>query len=134
MSYLLDTNILIGYYAENLPENIMEFVEQVIGDSFNISFVNRIEVLGYPQLTAQQIVDLETSFLDANEFRVDDGIISRAILISRAYNLRAADAIIAATAIENNLHLVTNDAEFNKANKELTEVKPFMQIPPFIIK
>lgn len=134
MSYLLDTNILIGYYAENLPENIMEFVEQVIGDSFNISFVNRIEVLGYPQLTAQQIVDLETSFLDANEFRVDDGIISRAILISRAYNLRAADAIIAATAIENNLHLVTNDAEFNKANKELTVVNPFMQIPPFIIK
>jgi predicted nucleic acid-binding protein len=134
MSYLLDTNILIGYYAENLPENIMEFVEQVIGDSFNISFVNRIEVLGYPQLTAQQIVDLETSFLDANEFRVDDSIISRAILISRAYKLRAADAIIAATAIENHLHLVTSDADFNRAHEELTVINPFIQIPPFIIK
>ncbi|MBK9731492.1 MAG: PIN domain-containing protein [Chitinophagaceae bacterium] len=134
MSYLLDTNILIGYYTENLPESIMEFVERVIKNSFNISFVNRLEVLGYPQLTKEQIADLETSFLNADEFWVDDIIISKAILVSRAYNLRAADAIIAATAIVNGLHLVTNDADFNRAHRELTVINPFIQIPPLIVE
>ena len=46
-SYLLDTNILIYYLAGAIPDDERSFIERVILESFNISIITRIELLGW---------------------------------------------------------------------------------------
>jgi predicted nucleic acid-binding protein len=45
--YLIDTNILLEYIGYLLPDKATDFVENIINGEFNISVINRIEVLGH---------------------------------------------------------------------------------------
>jgi predicted nucleic acid-binding protein len=49
--FLIDTNILLGYIGNVLPENANKFIEDIIITDFNISVINRIEALGHPSAT-----------------------------------------------------------------------------------
>ncbi len=50
-SYLIDTNTLLEYVADSLPGKAHVFVNDVISEVFNISVINRIEVLGHESVT-----------------------------------------------------------------------------------
>lgn len=45
--YLIDTNVLIEYTSGLFPENAYAFVSGIIDEQFNISVINKIEVLGH---------------------------------------------------------------------------------------
>jgi hypothetical protein len=47
MQYTLDSNVLIDYRGELIPPGNRDFIREVLDDSFNISIIVKIEVLGY---------------------------------------------------------------------------------------
>jgi predicted nucleic acid-binding protein len=60
----------------------------------------------------------------ANVYSLDDDIANKAIALRRKRNSKIADAVIAATAIINNLVLATNNIEDFKGIKELRLSNP----------
>ncbi len=45
--YLLDTNILIYYINDNIPENKLKKINQILKNHFNISVITKMEFLGF---------------------------------------------------------------------------------------
>ena len=44
--FLIDTNIIIYFLDDKIPENEIEKLENIFSMSFNISTITKIEVLG----------------------------------------------------------------------------------------
>ena len=49
MRSVIDTNILIYYLAEDIDEKVYANIEQYLQESFQISVISRIELLGWQQ-------------------------------------------------------------------------------------
>lgn len=49
--YLVDTNILIYYFADEIPKNELNMIEKILKRSFNISVITKIEFLGWRKHT-----------------------------------------------------------------------------------
>nr|WP_293836261.1 hypothetical protein [uncultured Arsenicibacter sp.] len=49
--YLIDTNALLEFLGRTLPPDAHHFLSGVINEQFNISVINRIEVLGHESAT-----------------------------------------------------------------------------------
>ena len=114
MGYLIDTNVLIQYVAEQYSPDDLLKLDNIIDDAFNISVISKIETLGFSGNTAEEIAKM-VAFIDAaNVFGLSDTIVSKTILLRKTYKIKTPDAIIAATAIVHNLILITHDAGFRK--------------------
>lgn len=46
--FLIDTNVIIEYISGILPKGSAEVAYGAIENDFNISVINRIEILGHP--------------------------------------------------------------------------------------
>ena len=103
--YLIDTNILIAFIGKILPEKGRITISLILSEEFNISFINKIEVLGHSSADKT----LATFINLANIFEINNPIIDQTIAIRRHYKIKLPDAIIAATAISENLILVTRN-------------------------
>jgi len=123
--YLLDTNALIDYTANLLPEIGKQKITGIIDDGFNISVIVKIEVLGYNDLPSK-MKQLE-AFLDlATMFPLDDVVTAKTINLRRVYKkLKLGDAIIAATALAYNFNLVTRNTKDFKNIEGLEFVNPY---------
>ncbi len=107
--YLLDTNILIGYLQDTLNANLTQVLDGIGYGNFIISRISYAEVLSWKGATAEQLVILQT-WLDAQQvLEVDRAIGLEAATLRRGFPLKLPDALIAATAIANNLNLVSLD-------------------------
>jgi hypothetical protein len=123
--YLLDTNIVIGYTANLLPDNGKQKVTSIIDDEFNIPVVVKIEVLGYNDLPAK-MKQLEAFLELAVIFPLDDEVTEKTIHLRRTYKkLKLGDAIIAATALVYNFTLVTRNAKDFKNISGLDIINPY---------
>ena len=107
--YLLDSNTLIDYLALKLPIKGLVFVREIVNDDFNVSIINRIEVLGH-ESTNKATYD----FLDlAESFALSNAVANQAIEIRKAKKIKLPDAIIAATALVHDFILITrNTSDF----------------------
>lgn len=115
--YLLDTNILIYYIAEEIPDNEINKIENIINTSFNISIISEIEILGYNKLTEKEIKNIENFLGFANIISLNNELKSLIVQIMRENKIKLPDAVIAATAIKNNLILITrNSKDFENIN------------------
>ena len=116
-NYLIDTNIAIYYFGLLLTENSASFLDSLFGGTYYISVINRIELLGFNKIDANQRKALETYVNSAAIFELDETVIVETIKIRRQYNIKLPDAIIAATCIVNKCCLVTNnEKDFEKIN------------------
>lgn len=115
--YLIDSNILIKYaVADNASANA--FILTVLESGFQISVITRIEVLSKNS-------QLQEFISEATILPLLEEVIIKTIEIRQKHKIKLPDAIIAATAIVNNLKLLThNTKDFNNI-KELTIVDPF---------
>lgn len=63
--------------------------------------------------------------IDTNIYHVDEEIANKAIELKRGMNIKLADAVIAATAILNNLKIATRNVNDFKAIEGLGATNPF---------
>lgn len=119
--YLIDTNILIEYIGNLLPEKAYSFISEVIDKQFTISVINKIEVLGHNASGK----DIEDFIGLADILELTENITNTTIEFRKVYKIKLPDAIIAATALINQLTIITrNTKDFDKI-KGLEVLNPY---------
>lgn len=107
---LLDSNVFI--YSV-LPE-YKALREWMVKQELAASEISLLEVLGYHRLTAEDEQDLSDMFSLAKILPVSRAIVDMAIELRQQRKMSVGDALIAATAIEYKMTLVTrNTSDFD---------------------
>lgn len=114
--YLIDSNVVIGYLDNKLPDYGMKIMLSIIDDTPKISLITQIEVLRFNTSNDSYriLVDFvsESIVVDLNKLVVDN-----TIAICKSSKIKLPDAIIAATALVNNFTLITrNVSDFRMIN------------------
>jgi predicted nucleic acid-binding protein len=113
--YLIDTNVFTKYTQEELSEKGNELVDGILNSfSCQISVITRIELLSWN--TDQVTIDLIEEFIGmSKEFGLTEEIIIKTAEMRRNIKIKLPDAVIATTAMINDLILVSdNDKDFGK--------------------
>ncbi len=122
MSYLFDTNVLI-YYFNGLVND--EKIDIILEKSFNISIITKIEFLSWSKLAQDKVLDKKAkAFVSyATLLDLDDNIAQRTIELRRKFKTKTPDAIIAATALEYTMSIVTNNiSDFKRLGLDVVEI------------
>ena len=113
--YLIDTNVFTKYIQDELSEKGNELIDGILNSfSCQISVITRIELLSWN--TNQETIDLIEEFIEmSKEFGLTEEIITKTAEMRKNIKIKLPDAVIATTAIVNNLILVSdNDRDFGK--------------------
>ena len=118
---LLDSNIVIAAASRN--DAAMD--RAVLEESYSISVVTRIEVLGFPRLTPEDKTDLLAFLAGGQEFALDEAVVEGAVRLRQERRMSLGDAIIAATALVHDLPLMTRNVDDFKHVTGLHLINPF---------
>ncbi len=118
MEYLIDTNILSDYIKGALPQKTRNVLRKQ--SIIKISFITRIELLCWKE----QEDAIKNLISICSVENITEEIINECINIRRRYAIKLPDAIIAATAISENLTLITGNSKDFKAVRGLKFFKP----------
>lgn len=113
--YLIDTNVFTKYIQDELSEKGNELIDEILNSfSCQISVITRIELLSWN--TNQETIDLIEEFIGmSKEFGLTEEIITKTAEMRKNIKIKLPDAVIATTAIINDLILVSdNDKDFGK--------------------
>ena len=117
---LIDSNIVI-----HAAEPGFEFLRQLIETpSASVSVVTYVEVLGHLDLQEYQKSYFENFFESVSQLTVTLPIVRKAVALRQQRRMSLGDAIIAATALENDLTLVTRNLRDFRRISELTLLDP----------
>lgn len=122
MGLLFDTNIII-YYFNGLTAD--EALHQMLAESFNISVITRIEFLGWSEFANDPTLHNKArAFMGhAHVFDLSQEIVEQTIRLRQQFKTKTPDAIIAATALVNDLTVVThNTSDFARLGLETLTV------------
>jgi predicted nucleic acid-binding protein len=111
-SLFLDTNIVLYLFSG----------DKTIADSLNgknvfISFITELEILGYPDLTPEQLNEAKSFINDVSLVDINSEIKKIVVELRRSYKIKLPDAIIAASAYYLNIPLFTADRNFSKLSE-----------------
>lgn len=109
--YLLDTNIIIGMYQRNSDVFALLSASGARLDDSGYSSVTRIELLGYPGMTATEETALTALLDQMQDYPLSRAVADAAITIRRARRVKLPDAVIAGTASAHQLTLLTLDKD-----------------------
>ena len=122
--YLIDSNVLIDYMANLIPAKGSDFVENLFNSQFLISVITKIEVLGYNDLPRK--MSAMSNFVSLSEILpLNETVTEKTIELKRSRKMKLGDAIIAATAIVDNLVLITRNVDDFKFIPSLTALNPY---------
>lgn len=121
MNYLLDTNFVINYFKGIFKGDTRKFADSVINDTTFISVITRMELLSWKSLNAKDEEVIKEFISDSTVFSLEENIINTTILLRKANKIKLPDAIIAATALEQGMQLLTHN------------LKDFTNIPGLIV-
>ena len=113
--YLIDTCAVIKFLHGVFPPEGLLFLKSVVDRESILSVITKIELLVYqfPTEKEENIINLFISH--SRIINLEEDIIMNTIRIRKEYSIKLPDAIIAATAITNDLVLISdNDKDFNK--------------------
>ena len=86
-----------------------------------------MELLSFSGITESEENNIKSLLLDCNEINISDEIKEKTIEIRKKYKTKLPDAIVAASAIVNNLPLITADKGFNQIEElDLNLIVPIM--------
>lgn len=121
--YLIDSNSLIDYLIKSLPDSGMSFMNDIVDVVPRLSVITKIEVLGF-NAPNEYNKFLSDFIKDARIFDLTNEIVEKTIDIRKKHKIKLPDAIIAATAIYNQLTLVTRNISDFKNVRGLPLVNP----------
>ena len=113
-NYLFDSNAIIYSAAPATANDALREMLAAPLPAGAASAMSMVEVLGFGRLTPRDREVLEATFEALEILPITDRIISAAIDLGRLYGLKAADAIIAASALADNRVLVSADTHFKR--------------------
>jgi len=122
--YLIDTNVISGYFSASLPENGLQFMDSVIDAVPNVSVITQIELLCWKTDTAKEH-RVKDFIADSTIFDITTDVITQCVNIRRNKKVKTPDAIIAATALAHNFTLITNNEKDFNSIKGLKIVNPY---------
>jgi predicted nucleic acid-binding protein len=108
---LIDTNIAIGYIGNSLSVQSMDRLDTVFNHQYHISVVNKIELLGYPDLSSNEEDKFKLLINNAIIHPIDNKTIDKTIEIRKKHKIKLPDAFIAATCLVNGLSILTLNAK-----------------------
>lgn len=118
---LLDSNIII-YSAKREYAELRGFM---IKNAYSVSAVSLIEVLGYHLLGDQQRQYLIEFFKAANVLKISDSVVNEAVKLRQTKRMGLGDAIVAGTALQHRLPLVTRNIGDFSWIQNLDLINPF---------
>lgn len=124
MNYLFDTNVVIYLLNNRLPQSALNKLSSVIAE---LSLITKIELLGYHKITLPQQQAIENFIVSSILHPITEDIADRSIIIRKHFNIKTPDAIIAATAMEHNLVLLTHNT------KDFAKVTGLQIADPYLI-
>ncbi len=110
--FLIDTNILV-YIMQGNPR-MQYFAEE---DTLTLSCISEIEMLGRFQISSKEKEVITQMLSYCNIVDLNSQIKQLAIGLKQKYHIKLPDALIAATAMQQNLTLVTADKGFRKISE-----------------
>ena len=125
--YLVDTNIAIYTLKGVLPENVALFLAPILNKGCLLSVISRIELLGFSFPESDDEVKAKKFIEDSSALPLTDAVADQAIAIRKLHKIKLGDTLIAATALVNDLVLITrNEADFKN-------IAGLMVINPFLV-
>ena len=122
--YLIDSNIVIGYLDNKLPDHGMKLMHAIIDEIPNISIITKIEVLRFN--ASEPVYKVLHDFInESNIFDLTDTVVDNTIALCKSRRIKLPDAIIAATAQVYNLSLITRNTSDFKNIKGLKLINPW---------
>lgn len=118
---LLDTNILI-YACQPGGEWLSTWTDD---PDAAIASVSRVEALGFHRISKEEDEALRRVIATSVSYPLDDEIIESAIALRQGKKMGLADALIAATALEYGLPLVTRNKDDFEHIEGLQIINPF---------
>ncbi|MBD1213465.1 MAG: type II toxin-antitoxin system VapC family toxin [Dolichospermum circinale Clear-D4] len=126
MKYLYDTNIFIYYLADDITVNSW-FTEEFLNlHEILVSPIIPIELLSFTGLSKEGEQSIEDLLSQFNTVPLLREIENQTIQIKRQYKIKLPDAIIAATAINQDAFLVTRNVGDFKGITGLKIENPFI--------
>jgi predicted nucleic acid-binding protein len=122
--YLIDTSAVIKYLNETLPLNGLSFIDKVVDVESAILFIVEIELQSWNPLDPNDLKNYHLFVSGSKVIGINKSIIEETIRIRKHFKLKLPDALIAATAIVNDMTLISdNDKDFKKVS-ELKYLNP----------
>lgn len=123
--YLIDTNVVIDFLGELLPEKALSKMDEIIDKDFYLSVINKIELLGFEGIKEDEELLFHEFINTSILLELNSKIIDKTIDLRKHYAIKLPDAIIAASALENDLIILTrNIKDFSKI-KSLGVLNPY---------
>jgi hypothetical protein len=114
--FLIDTNVAIDFLGDKLPFQSKKIIMEIIDLIPNLSIISKIEILGFN--SSIEVNKILLDFIsDSNIYQLNNEVVEKTIELRKRNKIKIPDAIIAATAIVNNLILITrNVTDFKNIN------------------
>jgi predicted nucleic acid-binding protein len=126
-SVLIDTNILIYVFSNQLSPALSKQMNHFFQNSFNISVINQMEFLGWKEASSEQFQQATDFLSHARILSLDSTVIDKTIELKRQIKIKLPDAIIAATCLVNRLGLLTRNVKDFESIETLNVINPFAE-------
>ena len=120
--FLIDTSAVIKYLNGTLSANSLSFMDKAVTNERVISFISEIELQSWNPDNPDDLKIYQFFISTSTIIGIDNDIIQETIGIRKSFKLKLPDALIAATAIVNQMILI---ADNNKDFKRVPELKYF---------
>ena len=109
--FIIDTNIIIYYLDNKIPNEQISKMTRIFLESFNLSTISVIELLGWQKLNEFDKAKMELFLSKANVHFVDLLTQLKSIEIKQKRKIATPDTIIAATALLHGYTVVTRNVD-----------------------
>ena len=121
--YLIDSNAIIDFCNGKLSDKGRDLLVNIKPE---ISIITNIELFASNNIPEKEFDLLKKFVAFSNVFPVDEALIDITISIRLIHKIKLPDALIAATAIVNNLTLITRNTKDFMNIKVLKLVNPYL--------
>lgn len=122
--FLADSNTLIDYVGNKIPEKASLVLDEYFNAGFTVSIVSKIEVLGFNGNEAE-LKRLASFIAFGKVVFIDEAIADKTIQIRKTHRIKLPDAIIAATALVYGLTVLSRNTSDFKNLDGLTCINPW---------